>query len=45
MNRKWSGGMLAALIVLMSIPSEMAYARPKPERRNSFMKRGKSCIG
>lgn len=31
MNRKWSGGMLAALIVLMSIPSEMAYARPKPE--------------
>lgn len=31
MNRKWPGGMLAALIVLMSIPSEMAYARPKPE--------------
>ena len=31
MNRKRSGGMLAALIVLMSIPSEMAYARPKPE--------------
>ena len=31
MNRKRSGGMLAALIVLMSIPSQMAYARPNPD--------------
>ena len=31
MYRKWLGGSLAALVISMFIPSELVYARPKPE--------------